>query len=83
SGIALAATMLTVAVLVGRKQTGRVVTVWAVVAGSSLLVLLVSPGGILFRAVLGATVAPTVGLAVALALVAAARHTATAGESPH
>jgi O-antigen/teichoic acid export membrane protein len=69
SGIVLAATMLTVAVLVARKQTGRVVVVWALVAGLSLVVLLVTPGGILFRAVLGATVAPTVGLAVALALV--------------
>ncbi|MFJ9784588.1 hypothetical protein ACIRSS_33795 [Amycolatopsis sp. NPDC101161] len=83
SGIALAATMLTVAVLVARKQTGRVVTVWAVVAGLSLLVLLASPGGILFRAVLGATVAPTVGLLVALVLVVAARDSATSGESPH
>lgn len=81
SGIALAATMLTVAVLVARKQTGRVVTVWAVVAGLSLLVLLVSPGGILFRAVLGATVAPTAGLAVALVLVVAARDMTAQGES--
>ncbi len=82
SGIALAATMLTVAVLVARKQTGRVVTVWAVVAGLSLLVLLASSGGIMFRAVLGATVAPTIGLAVALALVVAARDTAAGDGAP-
>ncbi len=61
--------MLAVAVLVAQKQTGRVVTVWAVVAGLSLLVLVSVPGGILFRAVRGATVAPTEGLAVAVALV--------------
>ncbi|MET8993960.1 hypothetical protein [Amycolatopsis sp. NPDC004169] len=73
SGTALAATMLTVAVLVARKQTGRVVTVWGVVAGLSLLVLLLAPGGILLRAVLGATVAPTAGLAVALTMVARIR----------
>lgn len=69
SGVVLAATMLTVAMLVAQKQTGRVVLVWAVVAALSLLVLLSVPGGILFRAVLGATVAPTAGLMVALALV--------------
>jgi O-antigen/teichoic acid export membrane protein len=80
SGIALAATMLTVAVLVARKQTGRVVTVWAVVAGLSLLLLLLSPGGIMFRAVLGATVAPTIGLAVALALAVATRDDAARNE---
>jgi O-antigen/teichoic acid export membrane protein len=71
SGTALAATMLTVAALVARKQTSRVVVVWAVVAGLSLGVLLVAPGGILVRAVLGATVAPTAGLGVALVLVTA------------
>ncbi|UOX93052.1 hypothetical protein MUY14_21430 [Amycolatopsis sp. FBCC-B4732] len=76
SGVALAATMPAVAVLVARKQTARVLTVWAVVAGLSVLVLLLSPGGILFRAVLGATTAPTAGSAVALTMVLATRDAA-------
>jgi len=82
SGIMLAATMLTVAVLVAQKQTGRVVLVWAVVAGLSLLVLLSVSGGILFRAVLGATVAPTVGLTVALTLVTASAGRRDDGNRP-
>ena len=73
SGVALAGTMLMASVLVARKQAGQVATVWAVVAWLSLLVLLLSPGEILFRAVLGATVAPTVGLAVALTVVRTTR----------
>ncbi|WP_158070214.1 hypothetical protein [Amycolatopsis regifaucium] len=47
--------------------------VWTVVAGLSLLVLLTSPGAIVPHATLGATVAPTAGLAVALIMVITTR----------
>ncbi|MET8997263.1 hypothetical protein [Amycolatopsis sp. NPDC004169] len=72
SGTALAATMLTSTVLVARKQAGRVAAVWAAVAAVTLL-LLASTYTIDVRAVLGAVVGPTVGLAVALVMVISGR----------
>ncbi|MGV9295407.1 hypothetical protein [Amycolatopsis sp. NPDC003676] len=67
SGIMMAATLLAAATLVARKKTGSVVLVWAVVAAASFLVLVSAPGGIFFRAVAGATAAPTIGLLTAVA----------------
>ncbi|WP_309110172.1 hypothetical protein [Saccharothrix sp.] len=69
SSLVLGAVMLLAAVLVARKQGGAVLALWAVVAALSVLVLWLSPGGIVVRAVLGLVVAPTAGLAVGAWLV--------------
>lgn len=69
SGIALAATMLAVAAMIARKKTSHVVLVWSTVAAASLILLVCVPGDIVFRAAIGATVAPTLGLVVAILLL--------------
>lgn len=69
SSVLLGATLLLAAVLVARAQADRVLLVWTVVAGTSAFVLLLWPGAAVDRAVLGLVLAPTVGAAVALALV--------------
>ncbi|WP_433267199.1 hypothetical protein ACQPZF_00810 [Actinosynnema sp. CS-041913] len=81
SSIVLGAVMLLAAVLVARKRGNAVLLLWALVAALSVLVLWLSPGEIVVRAVLGLVVAPTVGLAVGAWLVLRERAEGTADES--
>ncbi|RKT52000.1 lipopolysaccharide biosynthesis protein [Saccharothrix australiensis] len=69
SSVLLGAVMLLAAVLVARKQVDAVLLLWALVAASSVLVLWLSPGDIVLRAVLGLVVAPTAGLVLGAWLV--------------
>ncbi|MBW4719616.1 hypothetical protein [Saccharothrix obliqua] len=64
SSILLGAVMLLAAVLVARQRVTAVLLLWALVAVLSVLVLWLSPGDIVVRAVLGLVVAPTAGLAL-------------------
>lgn len=69
SGIMLAAIMLAAAAMVARKKTSQVVAVWAAVAAASFALLVGIPGDIILRTVIGATVAPTCGLIIAILLL--------------
>ncbi|MET9628570.1 hypothetical protein ABZX92_14010 [Lentzea sp. NPDC006480] len=81
SSVLLGAVLLLAAVLVARKQPGRVLLTWAVVAAMSVLVLAFTPGDMVLRSVFGLVVAPTVGVFVALGLVvrAGSRDTSVTG----
>ncbi|MEU4801347.1 hypothetical protein [Actinosynnema sp. NPDC023587] len=80
SSVLLGAVMLLAAVLVARKHLGALVSLWAVVAALSVLVLWLSPGDIVVRAVLGLVVAPTAGLALGAWLVLRERAGGTSHE---
>ena len=69
SSVLLVPMQLLTAVLVARTQARLVLVSWAVVTGLASLILLFLPGDTVFRAVIALAAAPTVGLAVVLALV--------------
>ncbi|WP_396286739.1 lipopolysaccharide biosynthesis protein [Amycolatopsis sp. PS_44_ISF1] len=67
--VLLTAMQLMTAVLVARTQANKVLVTWAVVAVSTVLVLLFLPGDTILRAVVGLGVGPTAGLVVAASFV--------------
>jgi O-antigen/teichoic acid export membrane protein len=69
SSIVLAAVLILAAVLVARAQVIRVLIIWAVVAVTCAVVLLVWPGGAVAKATAGLVMGPTVGMILAGVLV--------------
>jgi O-antigen/teichoic acid export membrane protein len=69
SSIVLAAVLILAAVLVARAQVIRVLIIWAVVAVTCAVVLLVWPGGAVAKATAGLVIGPTVGMILAGVLV--------------
>ncbi|MCE3550359.1 hypothetical protein LWC33_02655 [Pseudonocardia sp. RS11V-5] len=69
SSVLLAAILLLAAVLVARKQVGRVLITWALAVALSVAVLAGWPGDTVTKATVGLVVAPTVSVVVAAAFV--------------
>ncbi|RJQ77409.1 hypothetical protein D5S17_15815 [Pseudonocardiaceae bacterium YIM PH 21723] len=69
SSMMITATLLLGAILVARRETNRVMLVWAIIVGLSALVILTVPVDVVSKAVLGLVIPPTVGVVVAALLV--------------
>ncbi|WP_394360077.1 lipopolysaccharide biosynthesis protein [Amycolatopsis sp. SB7-3] len=69
SSVLIGAIQLLAAVLVARAKAGKVLVTWAAVVISTALVLLLLPGDTVFRAVVGLSLGPAIGLVVVISFV--------------